>query len=228
MSTSSTSRTSRTSRTLFGGLIGLACLLAAAADAPLNVGDLKIRSEAGDKGATRTLAEAYYAGRGGVEQNFCEAAKWYRVLATQGDARAQTSLGLMHVRGYCFEKNFGEAYRWFSLAAAQNDAGAQNNLGIMYLEGQGVARDPSKAAFWLERAAGRGHIQAQYNLGEMYHDGNGVPKDGMLSYYWMSLAAAQGDENAEKYVKTLEAELPPGQIEQAKAKAREWLKKNRR
>ena len=209
-------------------LICLGAGIAAAADQAINMEDLKIRSEAGDKGATRSLAEAYYAGRGGVEQNFCEAAKWYRKLASQGDARAQTSLGIMHVRGYCFEKNFGEAYKWFSLAAAQNDAGAQNNMGVMHIEGQGVPRDAAKAAFWFERAAGRGHIQAQYNIGEMYHDGNGVAKNGVLSYYWMSLAATQGDENAEQYLKKLDTELPPGQIEQAKEKAKEWLKRNRR
>ena len=116
----------------------------------------------------------------------------------------------------------------FRSAAAQNDAGAQNNIGIMFLRGEGVAKDPAKAAFWLERAAGRGHIQAQYNLGEMYHNGEGVAKNGALAYYWMTLAAKQGDENAEKYIKLLDAQLPPADIEQGRTRAADWLKRNRR
>src|SRR3954471_11089995 len=69
---------------------------------PLN--DLKIRAEAGDKTATRQIAEAYYLGRG-VDQDFKVAAQWYEKLAKQGDVRAQTSLGLIYARGYGVEKN---------------------------------------------------------------------------------------------------------------------------
>jgi hypothetical protein len=47
------------------------------------VEDLKVRSDGGDKAATRALAEAYYLGRRGVEQDFQAAAHWYRRLATQ-------------------------------------------------------------------------------------------------------------------------------------------------
>ena len=60
--------------------------------------DLKIRAEAGDRTATRQLAEAYYLGKG-VDQDFTQAAQWYEKLAKQGDVRAQTSLGLMLARG---------------------------------------------------------------------------------------------------------------------------------
>src|SRR5262245_58031054 len=103
-------------------LVACLCLShAALGQNAIDVEELKIRAAKGDKGATRTLAEAYYLGRHGVEQDFQTAALWYRRLAAQGDARAQTSLGLMYARGLGFEKNLGEARRWWSLAAAQND-----------------------------------------------------------------------------------------------------------
>src|SRR3954468_14346051 len=75
-----------------------------AAEDKLQLNDLKIRAEAGDKTATRQIAEAYYLGRG-VDQDFKLAAQWYEKLAKQGDVRAQTSLGLIYARGYGVEKN---------------------------------------------------------------------------------------------------------------------------
>lgn len=74
--------------------------------------DLTLRTEAGDRTAMRTLAESYYAGREGAEQDFVKAAEWFRRLARQGDPRAQTSLGLMYARGYGVAKNLAEAHRW--------------------------------------------------------------------------------------------------------------------
>jgi len=133
-------------RSLAGGLLILA--LAGAplhAEETISVDELRSRSEAGDKTATRALAEAFYVGRGGVAQDFAQAALWYRKLASQGDAGAQTSLGLMYARGLGFPKNMAEARKWWSLAAAQNDPGAQHNLGMVYLEGAGVAVDAPQA-----------------------------------------------------------------------------------
>ena len=127
--------------------------------------DLRIRAEAGDKTATRQLAEAYYLGREGVEQNFAEAARWYLKLAQQGDVRAQTTIDLMYSRGYGGEKDPQAAHRWWSFAAAANDPGAQYNLGLSYAKGDGVAQDYAQAVQWYSKAAQRTHVQAQFNLG---------------------------------------------------------------
>ena len=61
--------------------------------------------------ATRQLADAYYAGRGGVEQSFPEAARWYEKLAKQGDVRAQATIGLMYLRGYGVPQDIQAALR---------------------------------------------------------------------------------------------------------------------
>ena len=199
---------------------------AALAQETVSIEDLKIRSENGDRAATRTLAEAYYLGRHGVEQNFQAAALWYRRLAAQGDARAQTSLGLMYARGLGFEKNLDEARRWWSLAAAQNDPGAQHNLGLMYLEGQGVAPDPAQALHWFRGAAARGHVLSQRMLGLMLYDGEGTPPDRIAGLTWLTIAAQNGEEGAEQTLKLLAGKVPHGQMDQARMRAREWLKKN--
>lgn len=207
------------------GCAGLALAQDKAAPAKVNVEDLRIRADAGDRGATRQLAEMYYVGRGGVEQNFAEAARWYEKLAKQGDARAQTSLGLMYARGYGVPKNLETARRWWSFAASQNDPGAQFNLGLIYSRGEGVAEDLPQAAQWYNRAAVRGHVQAQHNLGMLYHGGLGVERDPVRAYYWVKVAALQGDDVAQDSLKVVAQGMSADQIRQAEEQAEEWMKK---
>ena len=205
-----------------------ACLGTAAAQDRINVEDLRTRSEAGDRSAMRQLAELYYLGRGGVQQDFGEAARWYERLAKQGDARAQSSLGLMYARGYGVPKNLETARRWWSFAAAQNDPGAQYNLGVVYATGEGVPQDYKQAAHWLDRAAQRGHVLAQHNLGMLHYEGKGVERDPLRAYFWIKVAALQGDEVAQTTLTAVGSGMSADQIQQAEREAREWLKRNRK
>ncbi len=209
-------------------MLSVACFGLAAAQGKVSVEDLKLRAEAGDKGATRQLADLYYLGREGVERNFSEAARWYEKLARQGDARAQTSLGLMYARGYGVKKNPETARRWWSFAAAQNDPGAQYNLGVIYSQGEGVPLDYAQAAQWLTRAAQRGHVQAQHNLGMLYFDGKGVERDPVRAYFWVKVAALQGDALSESALKLVGERMSEEQVRQANAQADEWMKQNKK
>jgi len=200
-------------------------IAAAAAQGKLSVDDLKVRAEAGDKSAARILAETYYLGRDGVEQNLEEAARWYLKLAQQGDVRAQTTIGLMYSRGYGVKKDPQAAHRWWSFAAAGNDPGAQYNLGLAYARGDGVAQDYAQAALWYEKAAQRTHVQAQFNLGLLYYQGKGVAQDPVRAYYWVKLAASQGDERAQGTLKKIGAGMSAEQIASAESQADEWMKK---
>jgi uncharacterized protein len=196
-----------------------------AAPAPVNVEDLRIRSGKGDRTATRQLAEMYYLGRGGVEQNFSEAARWYEILARQGDRRAQTSLGLIYARGYGVTKNLELAHKWWSLAALQGDAGAQYNLGTLYFRGEGVTKDYEQAARWYRDAAQRGHVQAQSKLGSMYYEGQGMDKSSRQAYYWLKVAALQGDDEAQSALPVVAKGMSAGEIRDADDQAGEWMKK---
>jgi len=208
-------------------LATVAAFGAGAAEQVINVADLKARAAAGDKTATRQLADMYYTGRGGVDQDFREAAHWYQKLAKLGDARAQTSLGLMYARGYGVKKNLQVAHRYWSFAAAQNDPGAQFNLGLTYALGEGVSQDYERAAEWYKMAASRGHVQAQHNLGMLYRLGQGVERDPLRAYFWIKVAALQGDELARDTVAVVAADLTPAQIEEGNAEAEAWMEKAR-
>jgi uncharacterized protein len=97
----------------------------------------------------------YYFGQG-IGQSFYEAAKWYRAAAEQGDATAQTQLGVLRLEGKGLEKNYVEAAEWFRKAADQDDAWAQSFLGAEYIRGLGVPQDFVLAYMWFNLAAGQG------------------------------------------------------------------------
>jgi uncharacterized protein len=214
----------RFSRTVAALLLAGAAAVASPQD-KVDIEDLKARSAAGQRAATRQLAEMYYVGRGGVEQNFSEAARWYERLARQGDPRAQTSLGLMYARGYGVEKNLETARKWWSFAAAQNDPGAQYNLGVIYSRGEGVEQDYGRAAQWLRLAAQRGHIQAQNNLGLLYHEGKGLERDPVRAYFWLKVATLQGDDVSQQALVNVGKAMSAEQIREAEGEAAEWMKK---
>ena len=210
-------------------LLSVATFIAQAADSKITMEDLTQRAAAGDRSAMHTLAESYYAGSNGANQDFKKAVEWYLRLAKAGDARAQTSIGLMYARGYGVNKNMAEAHRWWNFAAIQNDPGAQYNLGLTYITGEGVTVDYERAARWFREASRRGHVQAQHNLGMMYHEGKGVPKDARQAYYWVRVAALQGDEVAAEAMPKLREGMTAAQISDAESQAAEWmsrLKKN--
>ena len=208
-------------------LIALACA-AKAADSNITIDDLTQRATAGDRTAMHALAESYYAGTNGADQDFAKAADWYLRLAKAGDARAQTTLGLMYARGYGVTKNLAEAHRWWNFAAIQNDPGAQFNLGLTHAAGQGTGVDYERAARWYREAARRGHVQAQHNLGLLYHEGKGVKKDLRLAYYWVRVAALQGDTVAADALPDLRTGLSSTQIADAESQAAAWIQQARK
>ena len=73
-------------------------------------------------------------------------------LAEQRDARAQTYLGVMYLRGQGVPQNFAVAAYWLHLASEAGFPTAQYFLGLMYDKGQGIAQDFVLAHAWLNLA----------------------------------------------------------------------------
>ena len=134
-------------------------------------------------------SEAYAAWERG---DHATAARLLQPLALQGNAYAQTALGVMYTYGQGVPQDFTEALRWYRRAAEQGLADAQNNLGVMYEYGQGVLQDHAEAARWYRRAAEQGNANAQGSLGSMYFDGKGVAQDYVEAVRWIKHAAEWG------------------------------------
>ena len=94
-----------------------------------------------------------YAYGKGVQQDFTEAARWWKKLADQGDVKSQVALAGLYYQGSGLERNFEEAVRLWHEAAQQGSIEAQRNLGLMYGKGQGVAKNDVQAFAWLSVAA---------------------------------------------------------------------------
>jgi len=63
----------------------------------------------------------------GVEQDFNEAMKWYRLAAEQGLPIAQSNLGAMFATGRGVSKDDVKAYMWFNVAASNGQPEGVNN-----------------------------------------------------------------------------------------------------
>lgn len=130
--------------------------------------------------------------------DYADALKTLRPLAAQGDAHAQSHLGVMYENGRGVARHYAEALKWYRLAAAQGLADAQLALGAMYTSGHGVARDYAEAVKWYRLAAAQDDAKAQFALGSMYDNGRGVARDYAEALKWYRLAAAHGDANAQR------------------------------
>lgn len=73
----------------------------------------------------------YYNGIG-VQQDYCEAAKWYTKAAEQGgDANVMVILGSMYYEGTGVTRDNVIAYLWFSLASAQGNVDGRKMIHMI-------------------------------------------------------------------------------------------------
>ena len=91
----------------------------------------------------------------------------FRPLAENGDAKAQSILGLMYSYGEGVPVDYREASRWYRRAAEQGSSVAQYNLGMLYLDGKGVTQNTDEAVKWLTQAADGGHFRARSTLASL-------------------------------------------------------------
>ena len=117
-------------------------------------------ADGGNKFAQFSLGSLYFEGAG-VEKNYDESAKWFRLAAEQGYAPAQFNLGNAYKHGQGVEQDDAKAATWWRKAAEQEFAPAQFNLGTQYYFGRGVEKNEEMAILWYRRAAENGHAQAQ-------------------------------------------------------------------
>ena len=170
-------------------------------------------------------AEAAYQ-----KNDYPAALKLARPLAEQGDARAQSILGVLYYRGRGVPTDDREAEKWFRLAADQGNTSAQFYLGGMYSEGRGVPQDFAELARWYQRAADQGDGQAQYNLGVAYARGEGVTPDSVKAHMWFNLSASRltdprGRVAATKNRDQVASEMTAEQLAQAQKLALDWKPK---
>jgi TPR repeat protein len=110
-------------------------------------------AESGDARAQYYVADMFDAGCGKFQQDWIEAAIWYRRSAEQGQAFAQYGLGFMFEKGNGVPQDYQTALVWYRKAAEQHLSDAEDSLGSMYENGLGVPQDLAQAYMWYNLAA---------------------------------------------------------------------------
>ena len=77
--------------------------------------------------------------------------------AEQGDAEAQSVLGLMYSLGLGVPQDKHEAVKWYRRAAEQGYAHGQFSLGVMYYFAEGVPKDHVLSYKWFNLSAAQGN-----------------------------------------------------------------------
>jgi len=90
-----------------------------------------------------------------------------------------------------------------------------------------VKRDLPEASKWFAKAAVLGDANAAFTLGLMNDEGQGIPRNAVEAFAWYQVSAALSrDVSATvKYAAALEKKLTPKQVEVAKERAAEILKR---
>ena len=193
-----------------------------------------------DLTATICLAVALLLGSAGVSWSqdfqkgvaaahsgdFATALREWTPLAEQGEADAQTILGVMYEEGKGVPQDYKTAVKWYKLAAEQGDADAQTQMGFMYNKGKGVPQNDKTAVKWWTLAAEQGNALAQGNLGAGYAFGRGVLKDYVYAHMWGKIAATNGNAVGRKLRDFVEKKMTPADLSTAQKLARECVRKN--
>lgn len=144
-----------------------------------------------------------------------------RQAAGLGYAPAQLHLAGLYQEGdRGLATDLVEARNLTRRAADSGDARGMHAYGMYLFDGVGGPRDRSEALTWLLRAAERGLVDSQYNVGRLYETGDeGITPDQTQALKWYLVAARAGDGDAQAAAERLQAALPSGEREQARAEA---------
>lgn len=152
------------------------------------------------------LGQDHYYGKA-VQQDYAEAAKWYRLAADQGLVAAMASLGYLYERGEGVPQDDDEAVKWTRKAADQGDAGAMFCLGEMHKLGNCAPKDFTEAVYWLRKAVESGEWDSAQQLATLAIYFPDSQMNTSEIYFWRSLSNKlfPGEEEAHKL--ELEVEL---------------------
>ena len=126
---------------------------------------LRKSAEQGNRDAQFEEGYAYYHGWG-VDKNYAESMKWFKLAAEQGNKEAWFYIGAIYYHARGVERDYAKAMECFKKSASYKVA--QDFLGYMYEKGLGVAPNDSIAEEWYLKSANQGYSAAQKRLGDFY------------------------------------------------------------
>ena len=110
----------------------------------------------GDAAAQFDLGTQYDLGEG-VNQDYAQAAIWYRKSAEQGEAAALYNLAIMYDTGEGVEKDIVQAYAWMSAAEIFGNKGAKESSKdfLVRMSQQQIAQGDQRVTEIVQRITSR-------------------------------------------------------------------------
>lgn len=167
-----------------------------------SVWDVRNRAENGDVSAQMKLGDEMYGDASKIQsdKNYAEAAKWYRMAAEQGCAKAQYRMSNLSGLGWGVPRNEIESMKWLRKAAEQGDVWSQRMMYTVLANHPLNSRDTAEA-----------YIEAYkwFSLQAQNHEVEEV-----------SVPEAWSESSF--HVKGLQMFMTPTQIAEAKKRVLEW------
>lgn len=156
-------------------------------------GELEAAAQKGDANAAYSLGMIFCFNRGdGVA-----GARWLKVAAEKGHAKAQGRLGFVCAAGYKgAPRDLAAAESWYRRAAQQGDRESCRNLAQLLLRPEADGEKQAEGVRWARRAADLGDADAMGQLGTSYLLGRGLKEDPVEGLAWLILAAEAGCREA--------------------------------
>lgn len=180
-----------------------------------NIGATKKLALHGDAKAQNDLGEMYVKGEG-VDQDFQQAAIWFRKAVKGNNAEAMFNLATIYEKGQGVHQDYNQATDWYRKADEQGHKAADSRIDLidevlaaldcaaeegrpeeqaalaeLYANGNGVPQSEVQAAEWYRKSADQGNAKAQQKLGLVYAEGKGVPQDDAQAVAWYRKAIDQ-------------------------------------
>jgi TPR repeat protein len=123
----------------------------------------------------------------GVEKNFSESVRYFKMAADQGHSDAQLNCAQLLESGV--EPNLSEAARYYKLAADQGNRDAQMAYALCLQHEKGVTKDSSEMARYWKLGADQDSADCQLSYGWCLFTGDGVVKDASEAARYFKLSA---------------------------------------
>ncbi len=122
-----------------------------------------------------------------------------RALAEQGNADAQTKLGILIINIRVRKKEISETVedglKWLRIAAEQGNVEAINSLATVFGEGYGVTKNLKEAKSWYQKAIALSDTNSMVGLGDLLRMEENNFTEALT---WYRKAANLGDVNAQR------------------------------
>ena len=136
-------------------------------------------ADLGHAAAMGIMAQRYYRGTGGVEEDNDKAFAFATRAAEGGDALGMFVLGECNEEGYGVAVDKVAGLKWYEESAKKGNIDAMNSSGQCYSAGAACwcVKDDKKAAAYFKSASEQGHEFATHELANCYYEGAGVAKN---------------------------------------------------